>query len=184
MKDNFNSSLGFVLHHECVYAPGHEGDSQFVVSENVPGDTGGLTKFGIDAASHPGVDIGGLTLDEATALYHDGEWAGCRCDDLPEGIDTAAFDCAVNNGTIVAGLLFQRALLACGFGVVVDGEMGPATVRAATACCVQRRQDLMGELLQLRRNRYVDIVLHHPADEKFLKGWLARVDDLERFLNS
>jgi lysozyme family protein len=182
MQSNFSSSLAFVLRHECVYAAGHDNDSNFVVCEDVPGDTGGLTKYGIDAADHPGVDIRGLTLEEATAIYRDGEWTHCLCDQLPEGVDTAVFDCAVNNGVPVAGILLQRALLARGFGVVVDGEVGPATVWAATAACVNLKHALIGQLLQLRRNRYADIVLHHPGDARFLKGWLARVDDLEKFL--
>jgi len=179
MKENFIPSLGFVLRHECVYAPGHDSDLTFVVCEDVPGDTGGCTKFGIDAASHPGIDIRDLTLDQATALYRDGEWTHCLCDDLPKGLDTAIFDCAVNNGVMVAGILLQRAIVACGYGVVVDGEIGPLTVRTAT---VAYGSDLMARLLQLRRQRYTDIVLHHPGDAKFLRGWLNRVDDLERFL--
>jgi len=179
MTNNFTSSLGFVLRHECVFAPGHDNDLNFVVCEDVPGDTGGLTKFGIDAASHPGVDIRDLTLDQATALYRDDEWTHCRCDDLPTGLDTAIFDCAVNNGIIVAGILLQRAVIACGYGVVVDGQIGPQTVRTAT---LVNGSELMARLLQLRRERYTDIVLHHPGDAKFLKGWLNRVDDLERFL--
>jgi lysozyme family protein len=179
MRDNFSPSLGFVLLHECVYAPGHDGDMDYVVWEDVPGDSGGCTKFGIDAADHPGVDIRGLTLAEATGLYRDGEWTHCGCDDLPKGIDTAIFDCAVNNGVCVAGILLQRALLECGCGVVIDGEIGPQTLRTAG---LVHGQDLMARLLQLRRQRYLDIVLHRPGDARFLKGWLARVDDLERFL--
>jgi lysozyme family protein len=179
MKSNFASSLGFVLRHECVYAPGHENDLNFVICEDVPGDTGGVTKFGIDAASHPGVNIPGLTLDQAAGLYRDGEWTRCRCDDLPKGLDTAIFDCAVNNGEVVAGILLQRAIIMCGYAVVVDGDIGAQTVRAAS---LANGPDMLGRLLQLRRQRYTDIVLHHPADAKFLKGWLARVDDLETFL--
>lgn len=181
MEDNFAPSLGFVLRHECVYEQGHEGDLDFVICENVPGDTGGCTKYGIDAADHPGVDIPRLTLDEASGIYREGEWRLCRCDDLPKGLDTSIFDCAVNNGVIVAGILLQRAIAACGYGVVVDGEVGPQTVRAAT---LADGPELLARLLQLRRQQYTDIVLHHPADAKFLKGWLARLDDLERFLFS
>jgi lysozyme family protein len=179
MRDNFTSSLGFVLRHECVYAPGHDNDLNYVVCEDVPGDAGGCTKYGIDAASHPGVDIRGLTLEQATALYHDGEWTHCRCDDLAKGLDTVIFDCAVNNGVIVAGILLQRAIAACGYGVVIDGQIGAQTLRAAA---LGNGADLIARLLQLRRQCYTDIVLHHPADAKFLKGWLARVDDLEQFL--
>jgi len=181
MKDNFQVSLAFVLRHECAYAPGHDNDLNYVVCEDVPGDSGGCTKYGIDAADHAGIDVRGLTLADATAIYHDNEWTACRCDDLPQGLDTAVFDCAVNNGVAVAGILLQRAIIGCGFTVVVDGEVGPQTLRSAL---LANRADLEGRLLQLRRQRYTDIVLHNPADAKFLRGWLARVDDLERFLFS
>jgi len=103
MKENFAPSLEFVLRHECVYEAGHDNDLNFVVCENVPGDSGGLTKYGIDAANHPGVDIRNLTLEGATDIYQCGEWTECHCDELPKGIDTATFDCAVNNGAAVAG---------------------------------------------------------------------------------
>ena len=179
MNNNFQNSLGFVLRHECVYAPGHDDDPAFVVCENVPGDSGGCTKYGIDEASHPGIDIRNLTLAEASSIYRDGEWTHCHCDGLPKGLDTAIFDCAVNNGLVVAGILLQRAIIACGYGVVVDGDIGLQTLRVANLI---NGPDLMARLLQLRRRRYTDIVLHHPADAKFLKGWLARMDDLERFL--
>lgn len=181
MNGNFMPSLAFVLRHECTYATGHDNDLNYVVCEDVPGDTGGCTKFGIDASSHPGVDIRALTLDEATALYHDGEWTHCHCDGLPKGLDTATFDCAVNNGEAVAGILLQRAIGACGRQIAVDGEVGPQTLRMAA---LVDRSDVLGHYLNLRRQRYADIVLHHPGDAKFLKGWLARVNDLERFLIS
>jgi lysozyme family protein len=179
MIDNFQPSLAFVLRHECVYASGHDNDLNFVISEDVPGDSGGCTKYGIDAASHPGVDIRALTLAGATDIYRDGEWTRSRCDGLPRGLDTAVFDCAVNNGIIVAGILLQRAITACGYGVVIDGDIGLQTLRLANLI---HGPDLMARYLQLRRQRYTDIVLHHPSDARFLKGWLARVDDLERFL--
>jgi len=190
MKNNFPPSLAFVLRHECVYAHGHEDDLAFVVPEDVPGDTGGCTKFGIDAADHPGVDIAGLTLDQATAIYRDGEWTACRCDDLPEGVDTAVFDCAVNNGVHVAGILLQRAICACGAAVGIDGEIGPRTIGVLTAVCdadgsaAVSKWGLINHLLELRRQHYADIVLLHPCEGKFLHGWLNRVNDLEQFLSA
>jgi lysozyme family protein len=183
MKDNFPSSLAFVLRHECVYAPGHEDDLAFVVCENVPGDAGGCTKYGIDAADHPHLDIRDLTLDQATAIYRDGEWTQCRCDDLPTGIDTAVFDCAVNNGVHVAGILLQRAVSACGHTISVDGKIGPKTVAAAAAVCKVSKWGLLNHMLELRRQHYADIVLLHPGDGEFLHGWLNRVNDLEQFVD-
>ena len=184
MTDNFQRSLVFVLRHECVYAPGHDNDFAYVVCEDVPGDMGGCTKFGIDAADHPGVDIPSLTLDQAAEIYRDGEWAACRCNDLPAGIDTAIFDSAVNNGIHVAGILLQRAILACGGTVAVDGEIGPCTIAAVASLCETSRWGLIEQLLDLRRQHYADIVLVHPGDGEFLHGWLNRVNDLETWLSA
>jgi len=182
MTDNFSASLGFVLQHECVYAPGHDGDLGYVISENVPGDSGGCTKFGIDAADHPGLDIPNLTLEEATAIYRDGEWTECRCDELPLGIDTAVFDCAVNNGVYISGVLLQRAIGACGYSITVDGEIGPVTAGLAATAWAGARWGLIEHMLELRRQHYGDIVMLHPCDAQFLNGWLNRVNDLEAFV--
>jgi lysozyme family protein len=184
MTDTFPASLAFVLRHECVYAPGHDGDLAFVVPENVPGDTGGCTKFGIDAADHPGLDIPNLTLDDATAIYRDGEWTQCRCDDLPAGIDTAVFDCAVNNGVYVSGFLLQRAIAGCGYSITLDGQIGPVTLGLAATACQAAKWGLIDHMLELRRQHYADIVLLHPCDAQFLHGWLNRVNDLEQFLEA
>jgi lysozyme family protein len=182
VTDNFPASLDFVLRHECAYAPGHDGDIAYVVAENVPGDAGGCTKYGIDAADHPGLDIPNLTLDQATAIYRDGEWTQCRCDDLSHGVDTAVFDTAVNNGVHVAGLLLQRAAISCGEALEVDGLIGPVTIDAVSEICAQSKWALLDQLLELRRQHYANIVLLHPCDGQFLQGWLNRVNDLESFL--
>lgn len=183
MKENFTDSLGFVLRHECVFEKGHDNDLSFVVTENVPGDDGGLTKYGIDAADHPGIDIAGLTLDQATAIYRDGEWAHCLCDELPHGVDTVVFDTAVNQGLHTAGILLQRAIRASGFKLAVDGEIGPGTVSAAVAACVSSPWGIIERMLEGRRDLYAEIVMHHPVDGKFLHGWLNRVNDLEVFVD-
>jgi lysozyme family protein len=181
MKDNFTASLGFVFRHECVFERGHDNDLNFVITEDVPGDSGGRTKWGIDQASHPDVDIAGLTLDQATEIYRLGEWAHCRCDDLPRGVDSVVFDCAVNMGMQRAGLLLQRALRAqAGVKLAVDGEIGQGTVDAASTVPPWA---LVARMLDARRDVYGDIVMHHPGDGKFLRGWLNRVDDLEKFVS-
>src|SRR5436190_12575968 len=98
MKTNFNNALDFVLAHECVFEHGHYGDLNHVLTEDVPGDHGGLTKFGIDQASHPHVNISTLDFAGARQIYFDNEWTRCRCDELPAGYDIAVFDIAANNG--------------------------------------------------------------------------------------
>ena len=182
MDTNFESALEFVLRHECAYEEGHQGDLMHVICEDVSGDAGGCTKYGIDAADHPGVDIAGLTLDQAVEIYRAGEWTECRCDALPVGLDAAVFDCAVNNGVHVSGTLLQRALNACGAALTVDGVIGQETIAASQRVCGLTYWGLVTLLLELRREHYGDIVRANPADGEFLHGWLNRVNDLEEFL--
>jgi lysozyme family protein len=178
VKENFKSALKFVMEHECVFERGHYGDFAHVIPENVSGDSGGLTKFGIDQASHPNVDIKRLDYSGAAAIYRDNEWTLCRCDELPAGYDVAVFDIAVNNGRGTAAKLLQRALNAAGGATAleVDGFIGAKTIAAA-----QR----IGEkgtayLLQSREQLYYDIAHNHPTQKKFLNGWLDRNRDLYR----
>lgn len=180
MQDRFLLSMHFVLLHECVFAPGHDGDLAYVVTEHVSGDEGGLTKYGIDQADHPHVDIAALTLHEAFGIYHDEEWTKCRCDDLPAGIDTAVFDCAVNNGMGQSIKLLQRALnAAVDAGLTVDGGIGSMTMGAVEAAPAQ---SVLYHFLIERQKLYYTIVDNHPSDAEFLNGWLSRNNDLAALL--
>jgi len=131
MTSNFPTALQFVFEHECVYEPGHEDDLDHVTWEDTPGDPGGLTKWGIDQASHPHLDIKNIDRAQATQIYHDEQWSRCRCDDLPQGYDIAVFDIAVNNGAGEAIMLLQRALNESGsLALAADGYIGPVTLAA------------------------------------------------------
>jgi len=55
------------------------------------------TKFGIDARSHPNVDIKNLTADEAIDIYWS-EWIKDGCEHLPTPLDWVFFDACVNCG--------------------------------------------------------------------------------------
>lgn len=178
MKENFKAALKFVMDHECVFAHGHFGDYAYVISENVPGDSGGLTKFGIDQASHPNVNINKLDYSGAAAIYHNEEWTKCRCDELPNGYDIAVFDIAVNNGQGTAAKLLQLSLNRAGADpqLVVDGFIGAKTIAAAQAI----GEKGLATLLHFRAQRYFDIVHANPSKKKFLNGWIDRNNDLSR----
>jgi lysozyme family protein len=55
------------------------------------------TKYGIDARSHPNVDIKNLTEEKATDIYWS-EWLKDGCDHLPSPLDWLFFDACVNCG--------------------------------------------------------------------------------------
>ena len=59
----FDKIIGFTLEHEVVKNSRGE-----VIAEHDPADPGGTTKFGIDKASHPRVDVENLTEEDAKKI--------------------------------------------------------------------------------------------------------------------
>jgi lysozyme family protein len=95
MKSNFDRALEFVLKWEGGYS-------------NDPHDPGGETKYGINKASHPNVDIKNLTLEQAAVIYKNEYWDTCNCDDLKWPLDIIVFDTAVNMGQKRAMIFLQE----------------------------------------------------------------------------
>jgi lysozyme family protein len=177
----FLSAIQFIFPHEEAYARGHWGDENFVVAENVSGDSGGVTKYGIDASSHPGLDIRNLTRDGAIAIYAR-EWQRYGIDALPEKLAIAQFDVRVNGGYATKWL--QHAINvsrppSAGLRPILieDGNMGPATILAANQC---DEIPVLRYFIQQRDARFESIA--NGARAKFLDGWKQRDRDLEKFL--
>jgi len=175
----FQRAVEFVLPHETEYARGHWGDDQFVVTEDVPGDAGGRTRYGIDARSHPGVDIAHLTRNQAILIYL-AEWKRHGLDALPERLAVAMFDVWVNGGQPVQWL--QHAInLYPPAGVTwlsPDGVMGPKTLAAAASC---DQDKILSAFLQERDGRF-ELLAQKPSLAQFLNGWLQRDRDLRAYL--
>lgn len=162
-SEAFEAALRFVLRWETVYRNGA------AVATNDPDDPGGLTKFGIDQRSNPGVDIANLTEDQAANLYWR-EWLDCKADKLKWPLSLAHFDAAVNTGPTQAARFLQRAV-----GAVPDGVVGPKTLEAAKAANAQSAALAM---CVEREKFYVQLAESKPQFRKFLRGWMRRVDDL------
>jgi lysozyme family protein len=86
-------------------APGFESAVNFVIDQNEGGSTlvandngRGPTKFGINQAANPGVDVPNLTRAQAVSIYRSKYWNAIGGDDLPPALALAAFDAAVNQG--------------------------------------------------------------------------------------
>ncbi len=162
MSDNFEKALAFTLLWECEFVRGHWGDLNYVVAENVAGDPGGVTKFGIDQRDHGGVDIRALTLDGARAIYHAREWTRIRGDAIASPRwAMAVFDCAVNPGLVAIGWI---QLI---FGTAFDGIMGSETIAALNT---GNDRDLRA--LLMKRDLYYRA--RSARFDKFKSGWLNR----------
>ena len=138
--------------------------------EKVPGDAGGETKFGIDAADHPGVNIASLTGSEAAMIYN-AEFERSHAFELPSPLCWVSFDDRENCGEREAVKLLQRAL-----GVPEDGLFGPVTRAAAhggDALALALR------LIAVRVAFYKQLAAEQPIKSKFLPGWLNRMGSLK-----
>jgi len=172
---DFDKALKFVLEHETEYAKGHYGDMKFAVSENVSGDAGGLTKFGIDQRSHPYLDIENLTLEHASEIYRKEYWDKYKCGELPWPVNAVHFDNCVNMGSGQAVKLLQRTV-----GAHDDGIMGPATKVSLMAACKVRSADVVAlQICTQKEQFYKRLVEQKPHLSKFENGWLNRVNDLK-----
>lgn len=170
----------FTFPHECAYAPGHYGDLAFVVSENVPGDAGGITKWGIDQSSHPDINIANLSQADAESIYLS-EYQAILWEDRTAALDSfpypasyAFFDCREVCGLTAAWKCLQRAL-----ALDPDGISGPLT-KAAT---VKAPASTLTSTMIDEREAYHRLIAHrNPEDAQFLQGWLNRCSDLRNFL--
>jgi lysozyme family protein len=165
----FEPMVDFVLQWEVVR------DKQGnVVAEEDPDDPGGLTKYGIDKAAHPNVDIRNLTEEQAKDIYYKDYYLGSGADKLPDGIADIVLDISVNNGKGRAIKILQAAV-----GAEVDGSLGPDTIQRVNAA--PREQTIVAMLLA-RENLYRGIAANRPASQKFLAGWLNRNNALRKFV--
>jgi lysozyme family protein len=166
----FEKALKFVFDHECEYDK--HGN---VVSENVDGDAGGLTKYGIDKRSHD-IDIENLTAEQAGDIYRKEYWEKYHCDKLEWPLSLAVFDCAVNMGGGMAIKLLQRVCQ-----TQDDGAWGPNTQAAVAAACKVRGVETVALQICVKRDEfYNNLAESKPHLAKFEKGWLNRVEDLRK----
>jgi lysozyme family protein len=168
---DFDKALKFVFDHECEYDKNGK-----VRSENVDGDAGGLTKYGIDQRSHPDVDIENLTVEKAAEIYRKEYWEKHHCDKLDWPLSLAIFDIAVNMGGGMAIKLLQRVCQ-----TVDDGAWGKNTQAAVTAACKVRGPETVAlQVCVLRDQFYNNLAESKPHLAKFKNGWLNRVEDLRK----
>ena len=173
---DFEKALKFVLEHETVYAKGHYGDMEYAVVENEPGDSGGKTKFGLDSASHPELDLDTLTLEEASLVYKREYWERAHCPQLPWPLSQVQFDGAVNTGISQQMKFLQRAA-----GVNPDGAWGPNTSRATGNMISEiGLKSLCIDVCDKKEEFYKNLVSKKPNLNRFLRGWLNRLNDLRK----
>ena len=163
MKENFPQCFALVLKNEGGYVDN-------------PADPGGATNLGCTKAvweqyvghSVTKDDIKALTPNDVMPLYKAKYWDTIKGDDLPEGVDYAVFDFAINSGPSRAAKALQSVL-----GVTpVDGQIGPATL---AACETANPRDVATAVCEAR----LAFLQTLPTYDTFGRGWSRRVSEVE-----
>lgn len=162
MERNFAAALKHVLAHEGGYV-------------NHPDDPGGPTNKGITIATFRRYvdpsgtvdDLKNITAQQVAEVYRRQYWNAVKGDDLPDGVDYAVFDFAVNSGPSRSAKFLQRVV-----GAAVDGKIGQKTIIAA------RELSASAVIRALCRDR-MDFLRALKTWKKFGKGWQRRVNEVE-----
>lgn len=162
MADNFDRFIERILSHEGGYTNNPDDPGNWTGGKKGVGQLKG-TKFGIAANTYPDVDIKGLTLDQAKAIYRRDFWAAARCDLLPPMVAFQLLDGAVNSGIHRASQWLQRAV-----GVPDDGKIGPKTLGAVQAA----DPNDIGFLFLAERLDFMNDLKVWPT---FGRGWAQRI---------
>ena len=166
MKENFDASFAKVMQSEGGYVWDKD-------------DAGGETNLGVTVGAwgaylgrsiQPG-EMKALTQDDVKPFYKSMYWDKVKGDDLPSGVDYAVFDFAVNAGAGRAAKFLQRSV-----GAVDDGVIGSGTLSL-----VEKTHPtiLLDNFAEQKERFYNGLVAINPSQQKFLKGWMARVDHVQ-----
>ncbi|TDX30771.1 putative peptidoglycan binding protein [Modicisalibacter xianhensis] len=151
---DFNTAMDRVLGHEGGYV-------------DHPDDPGGRTNWGITqrtalANGYLG-DVRHLTRDQAKEIYRTAFWQRVKADQYDFALAFNLFDAAVNHGIGNAIRMLQRAV-----GVADDGIVGPVTLGAINAMCVD---DALLRFNAERLRFYTKL----STFGTFGRGWVNRV---------
>ena len=151
---------------------------------NDPLDRGGATKYGItlntlisihyDANKDGKVDVNdvkALQLEDFKKILKRQYWDRWKADDINnQSIANLLVDWLWGSG--VNGIKIPQHLL----GVPADGIVGQKTINALNT---SNQRYIYNKVWEARKQFYYDIVKKSPSQQKWLQGWLNRLNDLK-----
>lgn len=163
MDRNFARALSLVLKSEGGW------------SDN-PADPGGATMKGVTLANFrryvkadaTKADLRKITDDQVATVYRRFYWDAVAGAELPDGVDYAVFDFAVNSGPGRAAKYLQAVA-----GMVQDGLIGPGTLAAVRAIPA-------GVVIDRLCDSRLAFLKRLPTWGTFGKGWASRVASVRR----
>jgi len=170
----FDICLGFVLEREGGYV-------------DDPSDKGGATNCGItqkvfdefrSRLGLPSLPVKDISAIDVGRIYRDAYWDKAKCWACPEPLDLVVFDSSVNHGVSRAVKWLQTAL-----GMdSIDGVIGPKTLESIKEDTKDSdgTRALVAHILRMREIFYEGIVARDKSQQKFLNGWLNRLEHLRK----
>ena len=142
---------------------------------NHPKDPGGMTNLGVtkraweEYVGHEvdEAEMRSLTPEKVKPFYKSRYWDRIKGDDLPSGVDYAAYDLAVNSGVGRAAKYLQSIA-----GVPSDGVIGTKSLAAIKDCPA-------GEMVDAMCDMRLEFLKKLPTWDTFGKGWGRRVAEVE-----
>lgn len=163
---------------------------------NDPDDPGGATNYGVtihtmrrlgldldnDGAITP-KDVRKLSKSKAVSIFVDHYYRRPKINQLPDVLQASVFDMYVNSGSNAVKIL-QRVLCDFGMDVVVDGVLGPQSIRAAHMAFEMAPSYLADAYGIARRNYYYRLADNRIASRKYARrrdggkgGWIKRAEE-------
>jgi len=152
---------------------------------NNPNDSGGATKYGITekVARKNGYkgNMKDLQKQFAFTIYAKRYWKAVKASEIEmisQSLAREVVDTGVNMGTGRAGKFLQRSLNVLNdkeryyMDLVVDGDIGPATINALKMYDKFRDVDIITKMCNaLQGAFYVTLAEKRKKDETFIYGW-------------
>lgn len=151
---------------------------------NDPDDLGGLTNMGVCFKTYKlyckrkGLpkpteqQLANLSKEEFTDILKTMYWDACKADQIvSQSVANAIVDWAWNSGTVTAVKEVQKEL-----GVKADGIIGNITLSAINS---KSPLPLFGRIHQARIAFIERICKARPANKKFYRGWMNRINSLQ-----
>ena len=151
---------------------------------NDPADLGGATNMGVtigawkscgyDKDGDGDIDVDDLRLltreDVVNRVLKPHYWDRCKADDIKsQSVANILVDWVWASGA--HGIKIPQRLL----GVSVDGIVGPKTLAAVNA----RNPRELFDMIKIARFDFIeDICRKRPANNKFKRGWMNRINDI------
>lgn len=170
MQSNFTKSFDMVMTSEGGYTddPRDSGNS-------LPDGRKGSTNLGVTQKAWEAFvghqvtqeDMKALTKEVVKPFYKKLYWDACACDSLPQGVDYAVFDFAVNAGVSRSVKTLQKAV-----GADPDGSLGSITLALIRQT---DPREIIEKFTEVKEAFYRGL----STFATYGKGWIARAEKVK-----